>query len=199
MTIIDHFGILAPIYDRVIKTGDSHKLMVLTGLPAQGRLLDAGGGTGRIAQVVKGKITQVVVADLSIGMLRQAAAKNGLQTTCAQTEALPFPDGTFDRVTMVDAMHHVYDQVSSALELWRVLKPGGRIVIEEPDIRFYVVKITALIEKLVLMRSHFIPPSKIKALFGYPDAHSQIIQEGYTSWVIVDKLGSTDTREHLPG
>ena len=47
---------------------------------------------------------------------------------------------------MVDALHHVADQEATIRELWRLLKPGGRIIIEEPDIRRFEVKLLALIE-----------------------------------------------------
>jgi len=44
-----HFDFLAPFYDRVIRPADVSHLSRLAGLPCAGRLLDAGGGTGRIA------------------------------------------------------------------------------------------------------------------------------------------------------
>ena len=60
---------------------------------------------------------------------------------------------------MVDALHHVIHQGQTAREMYRVLKPGGRIVIEEPDIRKFGVKLIAVAEKLLLMRSHFLSPA----------------------------------------
>ena len=40
---------------------------------------------------------------------------------------------SFERVIMVDALHHVYNHARAAAELWRFVKPGGRIVIEEEN------------------------------------------------------------------
>ncbi len=57
---------------------------------------------------------------------------------------------------MVNALHHVCNQQETVNELWRTLQPGGRIVIEEPDVRTFAVKLFALGEKLALMRSHFL-------------------------------------------
>ena len=88
---------------------------------------------------------------------------------------------------MVDALHHVIDQAATARELWRVLKPGGRLVIEEPDIRTFSVKVVALVEKMALMRSHFLSPSQIASLFHFPDASPRLEQEGNNAWVIIDK------------
>ena len=61
---------------------------------------------------------------------------------------------------MVDALHHVINHGQTAREMYRVLKPGGRIVIEEPDIRSFYVKLIAVAEKLLLMRSHFLSPQR---------------------------------------
>jgi ubiquinone/menaquinone biosynthesis C-methylase UbiE len=187
MPLFDHFGILAPFYDRVIKLRTPERLIAFAALPVQGALLDAGGGTGRVSQALQGYASPLVVADLSLRMLRQTSIKNGLCPVGAHTEKLPFPDESFERVIMVDALHHVCDQKETTQELWRVLKPGGRLVIEEPDIRALSVKVVALLEKLALMRSHFLSPRKIVSLFSYPDARSRIEIEDNNAWVVVDK------------
>jgi demethylmenaquinone methyltransferase/2-methoxy-6-polyprenyl-1,4-benzoquinol methylase len=76
-----------------------------------------------------------------------------------ELEALPFADATFDRILLVEAFHHVNDQRIALRELLRVLKPSGRPVIEEQDVRRLPVTIVALLEKLFLVRGHFKPPS----------------------------------------
>jgi demethylmenaquinone methyltransferase/2-methoxy-6-polyprenyl-1,4-benzoquinol methylase len=90
---------------------------------------------------------------------------------------------------MVDALHHVIDQQQTADELWRVLKPGGRLVIEEPDIRAWSVKLIAAFEKLALMRSHFLAPPQVVSLFAHQPAKAWIETKGYNAWVIVEKHG----------
>jgi ubiquinone/menaquinone biosynthesis C-methylase UbiE len=189
MPIFDHFGFFAPFYDRVFQHGDRAWLFDLLKLPAEGRLLDAGGGTGRIAQLLRDQISQVVVADLSLEMLQQANSKTGLLTTCSHAELFPFRDDTFDRILMVDALHHVCDQAETAHELWRVLKPGGRLVIEEPDFRTFGVKMLAIAEKLLAMRSHFLAPEDIAALFIDPCAQVSIKknEDNFNAWIVVDK------------
>jgi ubiquinone/menaquinone biosynthesis C-methylase UbiE len=157
-------------------------------LPTQGAVLDVGGGTGRIAAALVDLAPMVVVADLSLEMLRQARNKGELETVCSYSEKLPFADGVFDRVIMVDALHHVHDQRLTASELWRVVKYGGRIVIEEPDIRKFSVKLVALAEKLAIMRSHFLPPPTIEGLFPFPNARIKTDCDGFNAWVVIDKL-----------
>ena len=189
MQLFDHFGWIAPFYDRIFQHGDRAWLFELLKLPTDGNLLDAGGGTGRIAQLLRDRVSKVVVVDLSLEMLQQASAKTGLLTVCSHSENVPFYENTFDRILMVDALHHVCDQAETAQELWRVLKPGGRLVIEEPDFRTFGVKLLAVAEKLLGMRSHFLKPESIADLFGDPRAQICIekSENNFNVWVIVDK------------
>ncbi len=186
MTIFDHFAFLAPYYDRLFPARAEGGIFDLLPLPVKGRVLDAGGGTGRVAQHFKGRADHVIVMDLSQEMLLQAMAKGGLDTACARSEKLPFPDEEFECIIMVDALHHVYDQRQTLQELLRVLKPGGRLVIEEPDIRTWGVKILAILEKMLGMRSHFLPPQRIAVELNC-QTETRVKVQGYTSWVIVDK------------
>ncbi|HPH97130.1 MAG TPA: class I SAM-dependent methyltransferase [Anaerolineaceae bacterium] len=184
---LDHFGLLAPVYEHFIPPLAPEALAALVDLLPGGALLDAGGGTGRVAQFFNGRAGLTVVADESIKMLLQAQKKPALQPLCTHTEHLPFPSAFFDRIIMVDALHHLTHQAQSAAELWRLLKPGGRLVIEEPDVRRFAVKILALAEKLALMRSHFLVPEQIIRLFPVFEARVEVRNSGLTAWVIVEK------------
>lgn len=182
-----HFKVLAPFYERFIKPKPPEKLLSYLELSEGGAVLDAGGGTGRVAQFFTGSGVRVIVADQTFQMLQEANKKEGLDTVCSLTEEMPFMDGHFCCIIMVDALHHVANQPATIRELWRLLKPGGRIIIEEPDIRQFKVKLMALAEKIAFMRSHFLSPSKVVALFGSEGASPQIEVEGWTAWIIVEK------------
>jgi ubiquinone/menaquinone biosynthesis C-methylase UbiE len=188
----DHFDVIAPVFART-NYSSLDMMRRLAALPAKGRLLDVGGGTGRVSSGLRADVDEIVIADASMGMLKQSAslsrrfdcAQHRLQAVGGYSEALPFPDSSFERIIMVDALHHVISHAESAREMFRVLKPGGRIVIQEPDIQTFIVKLIALAEKLLLMRSHFLSADSIAALF--PNAKTNIILEDSSAWVVVEK------------
>lgn len=185
----DHFGLLAPLYERVIRPPDVGLLRGLCDFKPGHRLLDIGGGTGRVSQYFRDEVGHVCIVDVSAGMLQQALAKGGICAGLGVSEHLPFRDGAFERILAVDSFHHFRDHASAAIELARVLAPGGRLVIEEPDIRRFAVKLVALGETLTLMRSRFRPPEVLMNFFTMPRLRVALHENGSTNfWVIVEKL-----------
>jgi len=186
---LDHFGWIAPHYERVISRVNLVPLLDLLALSPDHRLLDVGGGTGRVSGMMTGLVRQIVLTDVSWGMLRQSEAKDGLQPANAHAEWLPFPAGSFDRILMVDAFHHVCNQQETVAELMRVLAPGGRLVVEEPNIETLRVKLIALAEKLALMRSHFVRSAVMRQMF---EAHGGRVtvhttpDDNVNVWLVVE-------------
>lgn len=187
MPLFDHFDLLAPFYDRLIAPPENSPLAELARLPTQGPLLDVGGGTGRVAQQLKGLADQLVVLDASRKMVGQAQEKDELTAVVGTSEQIPFCDGCFDRVVVVDAYHHLEDQQRSLKELWRVIRPGGLLVIEEPDINTWPVRLAALAEKLMLMRSRFVPPEGIARELQQMGGEVKILKERPNAWVVAEK------------
>lgn len=91
-------------------------------VPGQ-QLLDVGSGPGQYHAALRG--IRVVSLDLSLGMLERARGAR----VQADAQALPFADGSFDRVMANHVLYHLSDMGRGLRELRRVARPGARVVI----------------------------------------------------------------------
>ena len=186
--MFDHFDFIAPLYDRIVRLPVSSRLCELLKLPTDGILLDAGGGTGRVSSRLRSVVEKLIICDFSLPMLKRAQAKHGLYSVQTRAEQLPFADGTFDRVIVVDALHHFFDQQAAIRDLIRVLKPEGRLVIEEPDRNRLIVKILVVAEKMAFMRSRIHAMTEILDMVTAEGMTACIEHgNGFASWVVADK------------
>ena len=195
MSGFDHFNLLGPVYDLVFGRVTDHDMVDIAEVKPEQKLLDVGGGTGRVAVLFEEFAGQILVVDSARRMLHQAQDK-GLRTVNGNSERLPLETASFDRVIMVDALHHVRNQAETLKETWRVLAPGGRLVVEEPDIHNFLVKLVALGEKIAFMRSQFLAPEKIIAICQFEDRESvQLIRKKGIAWIIITKANSNQEEE----
>jgi len=131
----------ARYYDRVTQwmsfgSGSWYRRDALrrAGVSAGAKVLDTGAGTGAVTlplQELAGKDGFVVALDPSAGMLAEGRARGVKRTVRGVGERLPFPDNSFDFVTMGYALRHVGDLADAFAEYRRVLKPGGKVVLLE--------------------------------------------------------------------
>jgi len=104
------------------------------GLRRGHQLLDVACGTGLVAveaQTILGSAETITCLDPSEGMLNVARAKLPARFVLGRAEHLPFPDGSFDFLTMGFALRHVTTLDETFQEYHRVLKPGGKLLILE--------------------------------------------------------------------
>ena len=159
------FHWLAPVYDHLIRRPQTDRLAALLDLPGNGHLLDVGGGTGRVSSGFVDLTGYVVVCDINGSMLRQTKKRRGLIPLQADVKQLPFFPETFDRILVVDALHHFPDPGDAVREMLRVLKPGGRLLIEEQDIERKPIKLVQIAERSLRLHSRFLTSEQIMALF----------------------------------
>src|ERR1700734_3473660 len=142
------FASVAPKYDVMndLMSFGAHRLwkrfaLSLTGLKAGQRALDVAGGTGDLAiglarQV--GKTGEVILSDINPDMLAagrdrllDAGFAGNVQCVLADAERLPYPDDSFDCVTIGFGLRNVTDKTAALRSMHRVLKPGGQLLVLE--------------------------------------------------------------------
>lgn len=132
------FDAAAPFYDswydvplgRIVDDLEKDLLYRLIAPQAGERCLDVGVGTGHFAFDLAAKGLDVVGVDLSRPMLEIAQTKeDGVSLIQADAERLPLSNGLFDLAISVTTLEFVSDPASVVSEMWRVLKPGGRLVV----------------------------------------------------------------------
>ena len=105
------------------------------------QVLDIAGGTGDLAKQFARRVGdsgRVVLADINESMLkvgRDRLVNDGLagniEYVQANAECLPFPDNTFDCITIAFGLRNVTDKPAALASMCRVLKPGGRLLVLE--------------------------------------------------------------------
>ena len=91
--------------------------------------LDIGCGPGRLVGRLRGHGVSCIGLDLSAGLLREARTTTGETFVQGDAQALPIADARFDRVLAMNALYHLPDWHRALLEMRRVVRPGGRVVI----------------------------------------------------------------------
>lgn len=133
------FDGVAKHYDRtnsVLSMGNSiiWRVATVRAVAAQTgeRILDIAAGTGTSSAALARSGADVVAADFSAGMIEVGRHKHpNLTFVEADAMALPFEDGEFDAVTISFGLRNIEDPKLALSEMYRVLKPGGRLVICE--------------------------------------------------------------------
>ena len=146
--VADVFHSVAARYDLMndLMSGGVHRIwkrftIELSGVRKGNAVLDIAGGTGdlaaRFAEIV-GPEGRVVLADINDSMLQVGRDKlldKGLQDNLefvqADAQFLPFPDDSFDCITIAFGLRNVTDKSLALRAMLRVLKPGGRLLVLE--------------------------------------------------------------------
>jgi SAM-dependent methyltransferase len=92
------------------------------------RILEVGCGRGEFAErMMRGLGAEVLALDLSARMVELTSAR-GVDARIGDVRSLPFPDHVFDCAVAAWMLYHVPDLDRAVAELYRVLRPGGRLV-----------------------------------------------------------------------
>ncbi len=140
----------------------------MSGVHKGQRVLDLAGGTGDLAarfSRMVGPQGEVVLADINESMLREGRSRlldrgiaGNVDFVLANAESLPFPDNHFDCITIAFGLRNVTDKDAALASMYRILKPGGRLLVLEfskpdallkPAYDLYSFKVLPLMGKLI--------------------------------------------------
>jgi demethylmenaquinone methyltransferase/2-methoxy-6-polyprenyl-1,4-benzoquinol methylase len=112
-----------------------------TGLKPGGSALDVAGGTGDLTMQMSkqvGPSGKIIISDINAAMLEEGRKRlldkgyaGNIDFVEANAEALPFEDNQFDCITIAFGLRNVTHQDEALASMYRVLKPGGRLLILE--------------------------------------------------------------------
>jgi SAM-dependent methyltransferase len=139
-------GALLP--DAVQGSYTSHYAAALELVPApsrgQTKLLELGAGHCEIARILRSRGWEVHTADIQESCVAEALALGFPATRLDLNEALPYPDGAFHFVVMLEVIEHVVRAELALGEAARVLSPGGRLLLSTPNHAFYKSRVRML-------------------------------------------------------
>lgn len=160
------FDSVAPKYDRandLLSFGQTHRWRIkvrdaVAPKPGQS-ILDLAAGTGSSSIAFNLEGVRVVASDFSEGMLAEGRKRHpGLEFVFADATQLPFKANEFDATTISFGLRNVVDVDKALSEMFRVTKPGGRIVVCEfsrvqsktlrPFYEFYLKRILPIFSRL---------------------------------------------------
>jgi demethylmenaquinone methyltransferase/2-methoxy-6-polyprenyl-1,4-benzoquinol methylase len=134
------------------------------------KILDIAAGTGTSSAALAKSGADVTAADFSPGMIEVGRRRHpGLTFVEADAMALPFDDNSFDAVTISFGLRNIEDPKKALNEMFRVMKPGGRLVICEfskPSRAIFRAGYTAYMR--------FVMPRIVGATSSNPEAYTYL-------------------------
>lgn len=168
-------------------------------------LLDAGCGIGFFSEVARRQGAKVVSLDFSPQALRVYRKRGGADATLmvGSVEELPFSNNQFDFAMAIDVIEHLYHPRLLLSEMYRVVKPGGRVIVETDNEATWFTKRgfrrvnnwlqgrTPLGQKLTKIRSEIQSTSLHVETFDFQSMRATLEATGF-------KIVQSETFPYLP-
>lgn len=189
------FNLIAPFYDPAMRLANvTHERAVKLLAPdAADLVLDLGGGTAigaKTAVALTG--CRALVVDRSRSMLRRAKVDGRVNLVLADAIDLPLVSNSVDRALILDALHHFPRPVAALKEVGRVLRPGGRLVVEELDATRLPIRILGRLEALLREPGTLWSQGELLALVGQSGLEvADMLVEGGLVFAVLEKASQS--------
>lgn len=98
-----------------------------------GRLLDVGCGPGAVVLAAQQAGWDAEGCDISRAFVEHARTTTGVRARTGTLESIRYADQSFDAVTLVEVIEHLYEPARTARELARIVRPGGLLYVSTPN------------------------------------------------------------------
>jgi SAM-dependent methyltransferase len=119
----------------VLKQRKLAEIAAMLGPTSGQRCLDLGSDNGVVSLLLRERGGSWASADLTEEAVASIRELVGDDVHLVREGRLPFADGEFDAVAVVDMLEHVTDEAAFVAELHRITKPGGRLVVNTPHLK----------------------------------------------------------------
>lgn len=181
------FNFLAPIYNKFNLSAKKtfRKINKFGQFQKSDTVLDLGGGSGRIAKFFVGEVKQITVLDVSLEMIKECQKQNAITCILGTADKLSFQNNSFDKIIIIDAFHHFTEQPRTAQKINQILKPGGKIIIEEFNPQKFLGWLAAKIEKTITPKSNFLSPQILAGIFRNLGLKTELVNKNSTVYYLI--------------
>lgn len=130
-----------PLTTQAIQYGMQKRCRFVTRHRAQGRVLDIGCAAGTFLGAMHALGNwDVCGVEINQEIARRTSQQYHFEVFAGTVEDAAFPDQHFDAVTLWDVLEHLHDPRHALQEIYRILKPGGVVVIRVPNLASWDAK-----------------------------------------------------------
>lgn len=182
---------MAPVYDAVMRLVHAYReeLIVATfALRGDERVVDLGGGTGYYARYLAARSREVLVVDRSAAMLARAPTAPNIRTLQADVLQTGLPDQSADAVLLSDVVHHVPQQDRLFAEVYRILAPGGLVLVHDFEASRWRVKLLGVVEWLLFGTMYYRTCAEMSALLArHRFSRARVVSKGWYYLILAKK------------
>jgi ubiquinone/menaquinone biosynthesis C-methylase UbiE len=166
-------------------------------IPKDSRLLDIGCHQGEFLDFLGNRIAPSVGIDPLFAQTQTPSKHQFFSWKFERT--LPFPDGSFDAISMLATIEHLPNKPEIAGETWRLLRNGGRVVITVPsplvDHLLSILIALRIVDGMSMEEHHGFVPQELPDVFkkaGFEIAAWKKFQFGLNNLFVFGKQGNTE-------
>lgn len=157
--------------------------LVLDLLKLQGNeyIVDLGGGTGHYSVLLSPYCREATVVDESAAMLARIQHLGNVKVVRADIADTGLASQSFDAALLLDVIHHVDDQDKALSEAYRLVKPGGRLLLLDFDAASFRTRLLGAFEKMLFRHVSYRTPSAMTefcAQHGF-DVIERVVRKWY--------------------